>query len=306
LPAGREIPIAQVDIHEEDIEAVVQVLRSGKLRQGARTAEFEGVFARRVGAKHAVAVSSGTAALHVAYLAVFQPGDEVIVPAFTFVATASMLSAIGAIPVFADVSSSTFTMCLSDAESKVTERTRGLAPVHLFGNSVDVKGFTKLARANGLKLVWDAAQALGTRFQGRDVGEFDDVVCYSFYPTKNITTGEGGMIVTNDDELARRLRLIRSQGAEDKYRHVTIGFNYRMTDFQSAMGIKQLGRLDEGLSLRRRNAGLLSEGLADIEEVTTPSVQQGACDERYRYCRPLSLNAVEPTHLQRGSGLSRE
>lgn len=291
------VPVAAVDIRPEDIEAVATVLASGRLRQGQVVAEFEEALAARVGARHAVAVSSGTAALHLAYLALFRPGDEVIVPAFTFVATASMLLAVGAVPVFADVDARTFTLSVDDASSKITDRTRGIAGVHLFGNACDVTALTNLAMDTGVTLVWDAAQALGTEYKDKDVGAYPTVSCYSFYPTKNITTGEGGMVTTDDGDLARTLRLFRSQGAEGKYFHTSLGFNYRMTDFQAAMGLQQLGRLDEYLARRRANAEQMSERLAGLRGVVeVPVNTRGARHSFNQYSvlvrPPLSRDAV--------------
>src|SRR5207244_4380097 len=148
--------------------------------------------------------------------------------------------------------------------------TRGIVGVHLFGNACDVDGLSDLARRHGLVTVWDAAQALGTEVRGRDVGGEPVAVCYSFYPTKHITTGEGGMVVTDDGEVAERLRLARSQGAIEKYLHVTLGFNYRMTDVQAAIGLEQLGRLDDSLERRRANARVLTDGLAGAPGIVTP------------------------------------
>lgn len=261
------VPVAAVDIPPEDIEAVGAVLASGQLRQGDLVAEFEEAFASRVGARHAVAVSSGTAALHLTYLALFRPGDEVIVPAFTFVASASMLLAIGAVPVFAEIDPRTFTLAAEDVRQRITPRTRGIVGVHLFGNACDVDSLAKVAADSGVPLVWDAAQALGTEYRGKDVGSYPNVSCYSFYPTKNITTGEGGMVTTDDHDLAKALRLSRSQGAEEKYFHTVLGFNYRLTDFQAALGIRQLRRLDDYLTRRRTNAEILSAELSPLQGV---------------------------------------
>jgi perosamine synthetase len=265
-----QIPVAGVDIRPEDVEAVAAVLRTGNLRQGAITAEFERAFADRVGGAHAVAVSSGTAALHLAYMALFSAGDEVIVPSFTFVATASMLVAVGAIPVFADVDPRTFTLSLQEVERCITPRTKGIAGVHLFGNACDIDGLAGIAEQHGLTLVWDAAQAFGTEYRGREVGSYPAATCYSFYPTKNITTGEGGMVVTHDASVAEVLRLSRSQGAAGKYVHTRLGFNYRMTDMAAALGLRQLDRLDHYLARRRENASALSAGLADVPGILTP------------------------------------
>lgn len=280
--------MAHVDIRPEDIEAVSKVLASGSLRQGKVVAEFEEAFAARVGAAHAVAVSSGTAALHLAYMGIFKPGDEVIVPSFTFVATASMLLAVGAVPVFVDIDPDTFCLSPADVQPNITEKTRGIAGVHLFGNACDVDGLVNLAREHGLSLVWDAAQALGTEWNGQDVGTYPDAVCYSFYPTKNITSGEGGMIVTGDPDLAKLLRLTRSQGAEGKYRHTVLGFNYRMTDFQASLGLCQLRRLDEYISRRRQNAEELSNVLKDIDGLSVPVTTSGALHTYNQYAVRVS------------------
>ncbi|MDA8322993.1 MAG: DegT/DnrJ/EryC1/StrS family aminotransferase [Actinomycetota bacterium] len=280
----QRIPMARVDITPDDIDAVSAVLRSGALRQGEVTARFEDSFARRVGARHAVAVSSGTAALHLAYLALFEPGDEVIVPAFTFVATASMLRAVGAVPVFADVDPRTFALSAADVEHRITPRTRGIAGVHLFGNACDVDALRAVAARHGLALVWDAAQSLGTEYRGREAGSYPVAACYSFYPTKNITTGEGGMVVTDDPGLAAALRLSRSQGAAAKYLHTGLGFNYRMTDLAAALGLRQLARLDSYLARRRENAARLTAGLAGAPGVLTPQVTEHASHTYNQYC----------------------
>ena len=277
------IPVADVDIRPEDVDAAVGVLRTGNVRQGPVTAEFEQAFAARVGASHAVAVSSGTAALHLAYMALFEPGDEVIVPSFTFVATASMLVAVGAIPVFADVDPRTFTLCLADVERRITPRTRGIAGVHLFGNTCEIEGLASVAERHNLTLVWDAAQALGSEYRGREVGSYPAMTCYSFYPTKNITTGEGGMVVTDDASTAEILRLSRSQGAAAKYVHTRLGFNYRMTEMAAALGLCQLGRLDEYLACRTKNAATLTERLADVPGILTPTSTQHAAHSYNQY-----------------------
>jgi perosamine synthetase len=277
------VAIAGVDIRPEDIRAVARVLESGRLRQGAVTAGFEERFAERVGAKYAVSVSSGTAALHLAYLALFTPGDKVIVPALTFVATASMLLAVGVEPIFADVDPRTFTLSVEDARSRIDEGTRGIVGVHLFGNACDVEGISRLAEAHDLTVVWDAAQALGTMYRGRDVGVHPTAVCYSFYPTKIITTGEGGMVVTDDPDLAHRVRLLRSQGASARYVHTAVGFNYRMTDFQAALGQQQLIRLQEYLDCRRSNARFLTAELQRIPGILTPGVTKGTLHSFNQY-----------------------
>jgi dTDP-4-amino-4,6-dideoxygalactose transaminase len=270
------IPLAQVRLPVSALRAVERVLRSGKLRQGPFTGEFERRFAKAVGARRAVAVNSGTSALYLAYRALLEPGDEIIVPDFTFVATASMALAAGLKPVFADVSDKTYTLDPKDVERRITKRTRALAPVHLYGHPADVAGLTRLAKRHRLKIIWDAAQAHGARFGARDVGALPDAVCYSFYPTKNLTTGEGGMITTSDAKLANELRLLRSHGEESRYRHVRVGFNFRLTDFASALGLEQLRALAANLRHRQRNARRLARGLRDVPGIVLPQTARGA------------------------------
>jgi perosamine synthetase len=265
-----------VQLDRRELWAVQQVLKSGRLRSGRITEDFERRFARAVGARFAVAVNSGTAALYLAYRALLVPGDEVIVPDFTFVATASMVVAVGARPVFADVDPETFTLDPADAERRITRRTRALAPVHLHGHPADISGLTRLARRHHLRLIWDAAQAHGASFHGRDVGSFPNVVCYSFYPSKNMTTGEGGMLTTSDPSLAAEFRLARSHGEESRYRHVRLGFNFRLTDIAAALGREQLRRLPAAIRRRRQNAAILARGLAGLPGLETPRIAPGA------------------------------
>ena len=272
----RKIPIAGVSLDRREIRAVEQVLKSGNLRAGKITEEFEASFAASVGARHAVAVSSGTAALYLACRAMLRPGDEVIVPDFTFVATAAMVAAAGAKPVFADVDPATFTLNPAEVERRITPRTRALLPVHLYGQPADITGLARLARRRRLRILWDAAQAHGARFHGRDVGSFPDAVCYSFYPTKNMTTGEGGMVTTSNTSLAAELRLLRSHGEISRYKHVRIGFNFRTTDIASAIGRVQLAKLPKAIRARQRNAQILTRGLSGIPSIGMPRLDSGA------------------------------
>ncbi len=279
----RLVRIADVNLTEREVDAAVEVLRTGNLRQGAITSEFERAFAAATGAAHAIAVSSGTAALHLAWLALLEPGDEVLVPAFTFFATASTVVLAGGRPVFCEVDPLTFTIDVEDARRRATPRTAGIAPVHLYGQACDVTGVQALADDLGLRIVWDAAQAHGTTFAGSDVGSLGDLTCYSFYPTKNMTTGEGGMITTNDGELDRRLRLLRSHGQEKKYYHTVVGLNYRTTDVQSAIGLVQLDRLPEALRRRRHNARRLTELLGTVEGIRPPHELDGTEHSYHQY-----------------------
>jgi perosamine synthetase len=252
------------------------VLESGQLREGPVTDKFEQEFARACGARHAVAVNSGTAALFLAYLSLLKPGDEIIVPDFTFAATASMAVTAGLRPVFADVDPETFNLTPESVERRLTRRTRAIAPVHLYGCPADVPGLLRLARRHRLHVVWDAAQAHGAQYRGRDVGSFPDAVCYSFYPSKNMTTGEGGMITTPNAQLAEKLHLLRSHGEARRYLHTMIGYNFRATDIASALGRVQLSKLKSALRLRRRNASVLTRGLAGLPGIKTPSIPADA------------------------------
>jgi perosamine synthetase len=272
----RTVPIAQVSLDRREIRAVAQVLKSGNLRAGKVTEEFEESFAASVGARHAIAVTSGTAALYLACHALVRPGDEVIVPDFTFAATATMVAAVGAKPIFADVNPRTFTLDPAEVERHISPQTRALIPVHLYGQPADIDGLARLARRHKLRIIWDAAQAHGAQFRRRDVGSFPDAVCYSFYPTKNMTTGEGGMITTSNSSLAAELRLIRSHGDAGRYRHVRLGFNFRTTDIASAIGRVQLARLPKAIRARQKNAKILSKGLSGIPGLQTPEFVHGA------------------------------
>lgn len=277
----RTVPIVRVQLGDEEIRSVVQVLRSGQLRAGRWVEAFEERFARVVGARYAIAVNSGTAALQLAYQLFLKPGDEIIVPDFTFVATASMALAIGARPVLADVDPESWTLDPASVEKRITRHTRAIAPVHLYGNPANARALTRLARRHRLRIIWDAAQAHGAFSDGRDVGSLPEVVCYSFYPTKNLTTGEGGMLTTSNKALAARLRLTRSHGESKRYFHTLLGYNYRLTDIAAAIGMGQLRKLPRFLRARRRNAAILSRGLGGIPGLELPRISRG---DRHAFC----------------------
>ncbi len=277
------ILMAEIKLTDAEVEAAVRVLRSGKLRQGKECRAFEEEFAEKVGAKCAVTCASGTAALHLAYMTLLKPSDEVLVPSFTFIATASMVTMSGGKPVFCDIDPETFLIDLRDAERKITSRTKVISPVHLFGNPCDVEAIRKFADKYGLKIVWDAAQAHGATFKGKDVGSFGEFVCYSFYPSKNMFVGEGGMICTNNSELGNRVRYLRTHGQTDKYYHTMLGFNYRMTDVEAAIGREQLKRLDSMLHIRRQNAEILNRGLTGIQGIRPQKTTPNACHAWHQY-----------------------
>ncbi|OGD54087.1 hypothetical protein A3K81_06575 [Candidatus Bathyarchaeota archaeon RBG_13_60_20] len=264
------------------MDEIREILESGQLRQGSRVREFEALFAERTGARYTYAVCNGTAALHAAYLSTVGPGDEVIVPSFTFIATASMVHHSAARPVFADIDPDTYLIDPEDVAEKITPRTRAVVPVHLFGNAADLDGLRDLCEDHGLLMIHDAAQAHGTRYGGRDIGAHDDLGCYSFYPSKTITTGEGGMVTTNDEGLHRRGLLLRAHGDEGRYRHVLLGFNYRLTEVAAAIGISQLGRLDEFIRRRKACGMYLKKHVSRIEGLH-PQEATPKADHSYSY-----------------------
>jgi dTDP-4-amino-4,6-dideoxygalactose transaminase len=274
------IPIARPQLGEEEKRAVADVLDSGALAQGPRVQELEERFAALVGVPHAVATSSGTTALHLALLAAgVGAGDEVITVPFSFIASATSILFAGARPVFVDVDEADFTMAVDRVEAAVTPRTRALMPVSLYGQPADLPALAELAERRGLTLVEDAAQAHGAAVGGRPSGSWG-IGAFSFYPTKNMTTGEGGMITTADGEIADRARLMREHGMRVRYRHEIVGYNFRMTDIHAAIGIIQLARLAANNARRRAIAARYD---ADLSGVITPRVRPGATHVYHQY-----------------------
>lgn len=270
------IPISSPYIGEEEKAAVMDVLSSGQLAQGPKVAAFEAAFAAWSGARYAVATTSGTTALHVALLAHgIGPGDEVITSSFSFIASANCVIYVGATPVFADIEPAYFTLDPEDVARKITPRTKAIIPVHLFGQPCNMDALTELAREHNLVIIEDACQAHGARWNGQMVGSFG-TACYSFYPTKNMMSGEGGMITTDDAAVAERARLIRQHGMAKRYVHETLGFNLRLSDLHAAIGLVQLKRVDGWNAQRQINAAYLSEHLADVPGVVIPAVRDGA------------------------------
>jgi perosamine synthetase len=266
------IPVAKPFIGAEEKQAVMDVLDSGQLAQGPRTEAFERAFAGYVGAKHAIGVNSGTAALIVALQANgVGPGDEVITSPFSFIATATSIIACGATPVFVDVDPFDFNLDPEQVEDAITDRTKAVMPVHIFGHPARIAEIAEICEDNDLALIEDAAQAHGASHQGRPVGTFG-TGCFSFYPTKNMMTGEGGILTTNDDDVAHRARLIRAHGQERRYLHEAFGLNWRMQEMNAAIGLVQLGRLEGWNETRIANATRLSELIRVVE---TPRVRDG-------------------------------
>jgi perosamine synthetase len=289
------IHIARPLIGDEEKAAVLAVLRSDQLAQGERVREFEERFAVLCGTSEAVAVSSGTAALMIA-LAVhgIGPGDEVITTPFTFAATANAVLFTGARPVFVDVRSDDFNIDPSLIEAKITPKTRAILPAHLYGQPCDMDAITSIAREHGLFVVEDAAQAHGASVDGRMTGSFGDG-CFSFYATKNVTTGEGGMITTDDPAIAQKARRFRSHGESTRYVSESLGYNFRLTELQAALGLAQLRRLSERNEQRRANAAYLSQNLRGV---ITPKEMPG----RYHVYHQYTVRVPSPD----GSSTARD
>lgn len=280
----RSIPFPNYPvIGEEEVNAVSDVVRSGKLSMfdldflgGEKVRTFEENFAHYHGVGFGISVNSGTAALHVALAALqIGPGDEVIVPPYTFTATASSVLMNNAIPIFSDVSLETANLDPKKLEEKITPRTRAIIPVHIFGHPAEMDEIMEIADAHNLSVIEDCAQAPGAEYKGKKTGTFGDLAAFSFQRTKNMTTGEGGMIITDDEHLANRCRLVRnhgeafSMGQKREYLANVLGWNYRMTEMEAAIGIEQLKKLDIFNDIRICNSRYLSKGLSGIEGITS-------------------------------------
>lgn len=307
------IPYGRQSIDDADIEAVVKVLKSDYLTTGPAVAAFEKKVADYVGAKYAVAVSNGTAALHVACLAAgIGEGDEVITTPITFAASANCVLYCGGTPVFADIDPDTYNISPKELERQITSRTKAIIPVHYTGQPCDMDAILEIARKHDLLVIEDGAHALGASYKGKKIGSIADMTCFSFHPVKPVTTGEGGMIVTDNEELYRKLVLYRSHGItrdndmmqqyEDQlwqstdpalqeaadmlrgdvmnpggwyYQQLELGYNYRITDISCALGISQMDKLDRFLERRRQIAKKYDEAFADIPQIKTPWQQEG-------------------------------
>lgn len=269
-------------IGDEECAAVERVLRSGMLAQGPEVAAFEKEFSEHFGLGRAcVAVNSGTSGLHLGLLSSgIKAGDEVIVPSFTFAATANSVALTGATPVFADIDADSFCLSAAAVEAAVTDKTVGILPVHLYGHPADMTGLMAVAKKHGLQVFEDAAQAHGASLQGTPVGSFGTFGMFSLYPTKNMTSGEGGMVSVANDEIERLMRLYRNQGMMRQYENEVVGFNARMTDIHAAIGRVQLTKVGAWTKQRQENAAFLS---ANLEGVTTPAVAEGAVHVYHQY-----------------------
>lgn len=282
------IPINAPQIGDEEIEMVVKVLKSGILThglgEGPMVKEFEKSFAKFVKARNAIAVNTGTAALHLSLLgAGIKTGDEVILPSFTFVATAEAVALAGAKPVFVDIDPETYNISPEKIEKAITKKTKAILPVDLYGLPADVKQIREIAEKHGLLIVEDAAQAHGALSNGKPAGAFADIACWSFYASKNMTTGEGGMITTNNDEIAEKVRSMRNHGEKEKYKSLMLGNNYRMPEIEAAIGCVQLKRLPQFLAKRRENAKKLTKKLGKTRKLQLPKEPKGFSHSWYIY-----------------------
>ena len=271
----REIPLSRPYLDEREEELVLEVLRSGRLSLGPTIDRFEELLAERVGAPYAVAVSSGTAGLHLlCHLAGFGSGDEVVTSPFSFVASANCFMFEGATPIFADIDPQTLNLDPAAVEAAITERTKGIVAVDIFGYPCEIDELRAIAERHGLVLIDDACEALGAEYRGAPVGSHGPSAVFAFYPNKQIATGEGGAVTTHSEEEWRRLRSLRNQGRAYEgggwFHHVQLGFNYRWTDVQAAIGIAQLEKLDEILARRGEVAARYGELLADVDGVELP------------------------------------
>ncbi len=272
---GGTISVAEPILGDEEWQNVKQVLESGQFLQGQFVESFEQKWADYVGTEHAVAVSNGTVAIQLTLNALgLEPGDEVIVPSLTFGSTATAVVHQGGVPVFADIDRDTYTLDVEDAEHRISDRTRALLPVHLYGHPAEMDELLALAEEYNLDVIEDAAQAHGARYKGTTVGSLGDAACFSFYATKNITTGEGGIVTTDDAELAERLRLLRSHGMTTRDDHEVLGYNYRMSELNGAIGDAQVERLPEFNARRTEISERLRDELADVEWLRPATIRE--------------------------------
>lgn len=279
------IPLARPDIGEDEIRAVIETMKTGWVTQGKKVKQFEGSLAKYCGVKHGVAANSGTATLHIALAALdIKKGDEVITTPLSCVATTNPILYLNAKPVFVDIESTTLNIDPTLIEKKITSKTKAILPVHLFGHPVDLDPLIEVAEKHGLYVVEDAAEALGAKYKGKKVGSFGRISCFSFYADKHITTIEGGVALTNDTELAEKMRMLRSFGMHKhrKFFHPILGYNYKMPDVNASIGLVQLQKLDRYIDKRRENTVYLNEKLSDLN-LRLPREEKYAYNVYYVY-----------------------
>jgi perosamine synthetase len=306
LSKPKFIPYGQQWIDEDDIQAVVETLKSDFLTQGPKIKEFEDKLAKTVGAKYAIAISNGTAALHAAcFAAGIGEGDEVITTPITFAASANCALYVGAKPVFADINPKTYNIDIEDIKRKITKNTKAIIPVHFTGQPCDMDEILNLAKKHKLTVIEDGAHALGSEYKGRKIGSIAEMTTFSFHPVKHITTGEGGAITTNSKELYEKLIIFRSHGItkdNDKllknegswyYEQQELGYNYRITDIQAALGKSQLDKLEMFLKKRREFVKMYDEGFKNVEGITTPFQADETLSAWHLYVIQLELEKLK-------------
>ncbi len=281
MQVNEMIPIAKPDIGREEKEEVLKVMDSGMLASGKWVRDFEDAFARHIGTKYAISTTSGTQALILALEALSVRGKDVLVPSFSFIASATSIIRAGGRPVFVDVKEDTFNMDPEDLRKKIGENTGAIMPVHLYGQTANMGEIMEIAEEKGVPVIEDACQAHGAKWKGKKAGSIGNIGAFSFYPTKNMTTGEGGMVTTDDEDLAEKIRNLINHGQKERYRHTELGWNFRMTNIAAAIGLKQLEKLDKNNEIRRRNALLYNENLSDVVEV--PFVDERAFHVYHQY-----------------------
>ncbi|PIN73355.1 aminotransferase DegT [Candidatus Woesearchaeota archaeon CG10_big_fil_rev_8_21_14_0_10_45_16] len=300
------IPIAKPILGKEEKEAVLAVLDSGMLAQGKKVQEFEESFARFIGTKHAIATTNGTTALHAALQALgIKEGDEVITSPFTFAATGNTIRMVGATPVFVDIDPATFNIDSRLLEKAITPMTKAIMPVHLFGKTAEMGKICEIAKKHGLSIIEDACQAHGAAIEGKKAGSFG-TACFSFYATKNMTTGEGGMVTTDDDDVAAAVRKFINHGSWKRYHHDSVGHNFRMTDLAAAIGCEQLRKIGQFNAKRRENAAFLTKNLKEVAGLVVPEVSEEHVYHQYtlritdRF--PCSRDEVSSLLTEKGIG----
>jgi perosamine synthetase len=309
----KTIPYGRQSLNEADIKAVVKVLKSDWLTQGPAVKEFEEALAKYCGAKYAVAVSNGTAALHLAYLAAgLKPGDEVITTPNTFAATSNMLMAIGAKPVFCDIKLDNYNIDEAKLERLISPRTKAIVPVHFAGHPCNMEKIMDIAQRHGLLVIEDACHALGASYKGKKIGGIGDMSVFSFHPVKSITTGEGGAILTNDQNFYKKLAHLRTHGItkdENGFNVMTdLGYNYRITDIQTALGTSQLKKLNKFVAARQKVFDAYKKELADVKEISTPVLLKGLTPSNHIFViltkDPSKRNALAEFLKKNGIGVN--
>lgn len=311
------IPLSQPDITDAEVRSVTATLRTGRLSIGPRLEEFERLLSQRIGRRHGIGLSSGTAGLHVSLAALgVGPGDEVITPAFSFVASANCVLYVGATPVFVDCDPRTLNVCPESVEAKITEKTKAIIAVEVFGNPAGIRDLAALATKHEIPLIEDACEGLGGRLQDEPLGRFGRLAVFGFYPNKQITTAEGGMIVTDDDRLADLCRSIRNQGRPagsmeggqglgSWLQHAGLGYNYRMSELHAALGVAQVGRLDEMIEARQRVAAAYTRRLMGNTDLILPTVEPDTFMSWFVYVVRLSDRFTDDDRDEIITGLRR-